>query len=77
MKTTSWHPGHMPDKGIDRIRATSALEVITQHPVMVLFVASPALVAVALVWVLLGVGWAVLLLMALLAAGGVAILRKR
>lgn len=67
----------MPEKRIDRIRARSALEVIKQHPGMVLFAASPALLAVAVVWAVLGVGWAIVLLMALLVAAGVAILRKR
>jgi hypothetical protein len=67
----------MPGKEIDPIRARSALEVIRQHPGMVLFVASPALVAVAVVWLLAGVGWAVLLLTALLVISGVAVLRKR
>jgi hypothetical protein len=72
-----WHAGWMPGKEIDPIRARSALEVIRQHPGMVLFVASPALVAVAVVWLLAGAGWAVLLLTALLVISGVAILRKR
>jgi hypothetical protein len=67
----------MSGKGIDRIRARSALEVITQHPGMVLFVASPGIALLAVVWWLAGAGWAVLLLIALLTVGGVAILRKR
>ncbi|HYB36176.1 MAG TPA: hypothetical protein VEF72_10655 [Mycobacterium sp.] len=67
----------MPEKRIDRIRARSALEVITQHPGMVLFVASPGIAVLALVWWLAGAGWALLLLIALLTVGGVAILRKR
>jgi hypothetical protein len=67
----------MPGKGIDPIRARGALEVIRQHPGMVLFVASPALVTLAVVWWLAGAGWAILLLVALLTVGGVAILRKR
>jgi hypothetical protein len=44
---------------------------------MTLFLASPALVTVAVVWWLAGAGWGVLLLMALLVVGGVAVLRKR
>jgi hypothetical protein len=44
---------------------------------MVLFVASPALVAVAVVWLLVGAGWGALLLTALLVISGVAVLRKR
>jgi hypothetical protein len=67
----------MPGKGIDPIRARSALEVMKQHPGMTLFLASPALVTVAVVWWLAGAGWGVLLLMALLVVGGVAVLRKR
>jgi hypothetical protein len=67
----------MPAKGIDPIRARSALEVMKQHPGMTLFLASPGLVTVAVVWWLAGAGWGVLLLMALLVIGGVAVLRKR
>jgi hypothetical protein len=67
----------MPGKEIDPLRARSAFEVIRQHPGMVLFVASPALVAVAVVWLLAGAGWGVLLLTALLVISGVAVLRKR
>jgi hypothetical protein len=44
---------------------------------MTLFLTSPALVTVAVVWWLAGAGWGVLLLMALLVVGGVAVLRKR
>jgi hypothetical protein len=67
----------MPGKDIDPLRARSALEVIRQHPGMVLFVASPGLVAVALVWWLAGTAWGVVLLMALLVISGVAVLRRR
>lgn len=67
----------MPGKEIDPIRARSALEVIRQHPGMVLFATSPALVVVAVVWWLAGVGWGVFLLTALLVISGVAVLRKR
>ena len=35
----------MADKDIERIRAKSALEVVRQHPVLMLFAVSPALVA--------------------------------
>ena len=49
-------------KEIDRVRAQSALAVIKQHPGMVLFARSPAIIALALVWWLVGAGWAVLLL---------------
>ena len=45
-----------------RLRARSALAVVKQHPGMVLFLASPAIVAVVAVWLLAGAGWAALLL---------------
>lgn len=67
----------MPGKEIDPIRARSALAVIKQHPGMVLFAASPALVAVAVIWWLGGPGWAILTLLVLLGAGGYMIVRKR
>ena len=35
----------MAGKEIDRVRARSAVDVIKQHPVMVLFAISPAVVA--------------------------------
>lgn len=62
---------------IDRMRAKSAMAVVKQHPGMVLFLASPAIIAVAGVWWLAGAGWAVLLLVALVLGGGVALLKKR
>ena len=55
-----WHPWVMA-KEIDRVRAQSALAVIKQHPGMVLFAASPAIVALGVVWWLFGAGWAALL----------------
>ncbi|OBK75562.1 hypothetical protein [Mycobacterium sp. 1164985.4] len=64
-------------KEIDRVRAQSALAVIKQHPGMVLFVASPALIAVALVWWLVSPTLAVLLLIGALVGGGFVLLRKR
>jgi hypothetical protein len=64
-------------KEIDRARTQSALAVIKEHPGMVLFVASPALVVLGVVWGLAGSGWALLLLVALLLGGGAALLRKR
>jgi hypothetical protein len=67
----------MSGKEIDRVRAKSALEVVKQHPGMVLFVTSPAIVALALVWWLFGAGWAALLLVALVLVGGAAVLMKR
>jgi hypothetical protein len=64
-------------KEIDRVRAQSALSVIRQHPGMVLFAASPALVALAAVWWLFGAGWAALLLIGMVVGGGAAVLMKR
>jgi hypothetical protein len=64
-------------KQLDRVRARSALSVIRQHPGMVLFAASPALVALAAVWWLFGAGWAALLLVGMVVGGGAAVLMKR
>jgi hypothetical protein len=64
-------------KEIDRVRAQSALAVIKQHPGMVLFVVSPLIVGVGLVWWLLSPGLAVLLLAAMVVGGGAAVLMKR
>ena len=67
----------MMAKEIDRQRAQGALAVIKQHPAMVLFALSPALLALAVVWWLFGAGWAALLLIVGVVGGGVAVLRKR
>lgn len=64
-------------KEIDRQRASGALAVLRQHPVMVLFALSPVLVGLGVVWWLAGAGWAILLMLVLAVAGGVAVLRKR
>lgn len=64
-------------KEIDRDRARGALEVIKQHPGMVLFVASPAIIALGLIWVFVSPALSVVLLLALVVGGGVAIARKR
>ncbi len=64
-------------KEIDRQRAQGALAVIKQHPGMVLFALSPALVALAAVWWLFGAGWAALLLIAGVLGGGAVVLMKR
>ena len=64
-------------KEIDRVRAQSAVEVVKQHPGMALFVVSPGVIALGAVWWLFGTGWAVLLFIALVAAGGAALLLKR
>jgi hypothetical protein len=63
-------------KEIDPARARSALEVVKQHPGMVLFVASPGIIAVAVVWALAGAGWAALLLIGMVVGGGLAVVRK-
>jgi hypothetical protein len=64
-------------KEIDPLRAKGALAVVKQHPGMVLFLASPAIVALVLVGYFAGAGWAVLLLIALVLGGGAALLLKR
>lgn len=71
-----WHPWCMA-KEIDRVRARSALAVIRQHPGMVLFAASPAIVALAVVWWVFGAGWAALLLVGIVLGGGAAVMLKR
>jgi len=67
----------MPGKEIDRVRATSALEVIRQHPLLVLFAVSPVIAGVGLIWWLAGAGWAIVTALVLLVAGGVLVVRKR
>lgn len=62
---------------LDRVRAKSALAVVRQHPGMVLFLVSPAIAALAAVWWLAGTGWAALLLVALVLAGGTVAYLKR
>ena len=64
-------------KEIDRVRAQSALAVIKQHPGMVLFAVSPAILVVALVWWLLSPTLAVLLLIGAAVGGGAVLLMKR
>jgi hypothetical protein len=64
-------------KEIDRVRAQSALAVIRQHPVMVLFALSPAIAVVALVWWLVSPTLAVLLLIGAVLGGGAVLLMKR
>ena len=71
-----WHAYYMA-KEIDRVRAQSALAVIKQHPGMVLFAASPAIIALAVVGFFFGAGWAALLLAGMVLGGGAAVLMKR
>jgi hypothetical protein len=72
----NWHPVQMA-KEIDPLRAKGALAVVKQHPGMVLFLASPGIVALGVVWWLFGTGWAALLFIALVLAGGAALLLRR
>ena len=67
----------MARKEIDRIRARSAVEVIAQHPGLVLFAVSPALVPLGVIWWLAGAGWAILLAVVLLVAGAAIVVVKR
>lgn len=67
----------MAGKEIDPQRARAARDVVRQHPGLVLFAVSPALIATGLVWWLVSPGWAIVLLVAALVAGGMAVLRKR
>ena len=64
-------------KEIDRQRAQGVLAVIKQHPGMVLFALSPALLALAVVWWLFGAGWAALLLIAGIVGAGTTVMMKR
>ncbi|KAA1249022.1 hypothetical protein F0Q45_17355 [Mycobacterium simiae] len=67
----------MAGKEIDRVRATSALAVIKQHPVLVLFALSPVWAVLAVIWWLAGAGWAIAAALVLLVAGGAIVVRKR
>jgi hypothetical protein len=67
----------MADKDVERIRAKSALEVVRQHPVLMLFAVSPALAVLGVVWWLAGAGWAIAAAIALLLAGAGFIIFRR
>lgn len=67
----------MPGKELDPQRARAARDVVRQHPGMVLFVASPVLIATAAVWYFIGAGWAIILLIAAAIIAGRAVLSKR
>jgi hypothetical protein len=67
----------MARKEIDRIRAQSALEVVKEHPVLVLFAASPALALLGVIWWLAGAGWAIFAGVLLVLAGAAFILVRR
>jgi hypothetical protein len=60
----------MAGKEIDRIRAKSTVEVVRQHPGMVLFAVSPAIVLLGVVWWIAGAGWAIFAALLLLLTGG-------
>jgi hypothetical protein len=62
---------------IDPIRAKSALAVIRQNPGIVLLAVSPALVALAVIWLLAGAGWAIAAAIVLLITGTAAVVLKR
>lgn len=72
-----WHSEGMPGKEIDRVRASSALQVIRQHPVLVLFALSPVLVVLGVVWWLAGAGWAIFAAILALLGGTAAVVLKR
>ena len=72
-----WIMADMAGKEIDPQRARAARDVVRQHPGMALFAVSPVLIAAGLVWWLVSPGWAIVLLVAALVAGGMAVLRKR
>ena len=59
----------MAGKDIERMRANSALEVIRQHPILVLFAVSPALAVLGVIWWVAGAGWAIAAAIALVLAG--------
>jgi hypothetical protein len=67
----------MAGNELDPIRARAARDVIRQHPAMVLFVVSPVIVGVGLIWWLAGAGWAIFTFLALAFIAGVVVSRKR
>ena len=64
-------------KEIDRVRAQSALAVIKQHPGIVLFALSPAIVVAGLVWWLVSPALAVLLLIGMVVGGAVLLMKRK
>lgn len=67
----------MAGKEIDRARARGAVDVVKQHPLMVLFAISPVLIAAVVVGWLTHPVWGVLLLIVATVAGGWAVVRRR
>lgn len=73
----NWHPWFMAGKEIDRTRARSALDVVKQHPAMVLFAISPVIVVAVIVGWLTTPVLGILLFIVATVAGGWALVRKR
>lgn len=71
------YAGDMAGKEIDKQRANAALAVIRQHPGMALFLAAPVLAVLGAVWWLAGLGWALVLAVVIVLAGGAAIVMRR
>ncbi len=67
----------MSGKEIDKVRARGALEVIKQHPAMVLFAISPVLVAAVLLCVLTDPVWGILLFVVAALTGAWVVVRRR
>jgi len=67
----------MAGKEIDRVRAHSALDVVKQHPLMVLFAVSPVIVAAIILGALTHPIWGILLFVVGVLAGSWAVVRKR
>jgi hypothetical protein len=67
----------MAGKEIDRNRARGAMDVVKQHPAMVLFAISPVLIVAIVVGALTHPIWGVLLFLVAALGGGWAIVRKR
>jgi hypothetical protein len=67
----------MAGKEIDRARARSAMDVVKQHPVMVLFAISPLIAIAVIVGILTHPVWGGLLFVVAVLAAGWAIARKR
>lgn len=67
----------MAGKEVDRVRTKSAVEVIRQHPALVLFALSPVLVPLGVIWWLAGPGWAILATVVLVIAGAAVVVVKK
>ena len=67
----------MAGKEIDRVRAHSALDVVKQHPLMVLFAISPVIVAAVVLGALTHPIWGIVLFVVVTLAGSWAVVRKR